>query len=102
MTTEVKKEKKVKPVAKQTVKPVEASTKKPKLKAGIQVKLLVGSSESRGKLFTVKKVDGKEVFLDGYKLAKRTTKISQENQNNYKTVHHSVHVSNVTTKIESK
>ena len=94
MTTEVKKIKKV--------KATESSNSKPAVKAGVQVKLLVGSKESRGKIFTVKKIDGEKVYLDGYKLNKRTVKISQESQNNYKTVHHSIHISNVTTKIESK
>jgi ribosomal protein L24 len=65
------------------------------IKAGVQVKLLVGSKEKRGSLFTVKKVEGDKVYLDGYRLFNRTVKLSQENSNNYTTVHHPVHISNV-------
>lgn len=71
------------------------------IKLGSQVKLLVGSKENRGKTFTVKSLKGDEVFLDGYKLVNRTAKITQENTNNYRTVHHGVHISNVQL-IESK
>jgi len=77
---------------------VKVAPKKEPVKAGAQVKLLVGTE--KGKLFTVKKVAGSKVYLDGYKLIKRTVKVSQENPNNYKTVHHYVHISNVTTKID--
>lgn len=72
-----------------------------KIKLGSQVILLVGSKESRGKTFTVKSIKGDTVFLDGYKLVNRTMKITQENTNNYRTVHHGVHISNVKL-IESK
>lgn len=72
------------------------------VKAGAQVKLLVGPKEKRGLEFTVKKVNGEKVYLDGYRLVNRTMKITQENQNNYKTVHHPVHISNVKIIKESK
>jgi ribosomal protein L24 len=65
------------------------------IKAGVQVKLLVGPKGKRGSNFTVKKVAGEKVYLDGYRLANRTMKITQENSNNYRTVHHPVHISNV-------
>lgn len=74
---------------------------KNKIKLGSQVILLVGSPEHRRKTFTVKMIKGDEVFLDGYKLVNRTMKITQENTNNHRTVHHGVHISNVQL-IESK
>ena len=72
------------------------------VKVGAQVKLLVGSKEHRGSIFTVKKINGDKVYLDGYRLKQRTTKITQENSSNYKTVHHPVHISNVSPIQESK
>jgi ribosomal protein L24 len=73
-----------------------------KIKAGSQVKLLVGSKDKRGSEFTVKKINGEKVYLDGYRLFNRTTKITQENTNTHKTVHHPVHISNVKLITESK
>jgi ribosomal protein L24 len=64
------------------------------IKAGVQVKLLVGPKEKRGS-YTVKKVIKEKVYLDGYRLFNRTMKITQENGNNYRTVHHPVHISNI-------
>ena len=77
------------------------NVKKERLKNGAQVKLLVGPKDKRGSLFTVKKIDGDKVYLDGYRLFNRTTKVTQENTNTHRTVHHPVHISNVTTKIKS-
>jgi ribosomal protein L24 len=68
---------------------------KQNIKVGSQVKLLVGSKEVRGQFFAVKKVKGDRVFLDGYKLFKRTMKVSAENTDTHKSVHHSIHISNV-------
>lgn len=73
----------------------ETKSKKNLIKVGSQVKLLVGKKGERGNIFSVKKIKNDTVFLDGYKLLKRTAKISQENTNNYRTVHHGVHISNV-------
>ena len=72
------------------------------VKAGIQVKLLVGPKGQRGSIFTVKKVNGDKVYLDGYRLIQRTTKITQENTSTHRTVHHPVHISNVSVIQESK
>jgi ribosomal protein L24 len=72
------------------------------IKVGSQVKLLVGSKEHRGSIFTVKSIKGSEVYLDGYNLKQRTQKITQENTSNYRTVHKPVHISNVSLIQESK
>ena len=84
---------------KKEAKATNSTSVKQPVKVGATVKLLVG--KEKGKTFTVKKIKKDRVFLDGYKLFKRTMKLSQENQENYRTVHHSVHISNVTTKIKS-
>lgn len=65
------------------------------IKVGSQVKLLVGPKEKRKSAFSVKAIKGDMVYLDGYKLVNRTVKVTQESTNNYKTVHHAVHISNI-------
>jgi ribosomal protein L24 len=72
------------------------------IKSGSEVLLLVGSKGKRGSVYTVKKVVRDRVYLDGYRLFKRTTKITQDNTSNYRTVHHPVHISNVQLQKESK
>lgn len=74
---------------------MKSETVKNIIKAGSQVKLLVGPKGKRGNIFSVKKVVGQRVFLDGYRLISRTAKVTQENTENHRTVHHSVHISNI-------
>lgn len=66
-----------------------------KYKKDDKVILLVGSKEYKGKSFVIKKIDGESVYLDGYKTVKRAQKLSQDNQENYKTVDIPVHISNI-------
>lgn len=66
-----------------------------KYKQGDKVFLLVGSKEYKGKVYSIKQINGDKVFLDGYKTAKRSQKLSQDNQENYKTVDIPVHISNI-------
>lgn len=66
-----------------------------KYKCGDKVFLLVGSKEYKSKVYTIKKIDEDRVYLDGYKTANRAQKLSQDNQENYKVVDISVHISNI-------
>lgn len=76
-------------------------TTKQTLKVGSEVILLVGPKESRKKTYSVVKINGDRVFLDGYGLRRRTTKVTSENTETHRTVHHSVHISNVKLKVSA-
>jgi len=71
------------------------NAKKPSIKKGASVKLLVGKKGDRGRIFTVTKVDGDRVFLEGYKVLARARRINAQNTQNYANAHQSIHISNV-------
>ncbi len=66
-----------------------------KFKVGDSVVLLVGSKDFRGKVYTIKRISGDRVYLDGFRTMNRTQKISKENSENFKKVDASVHVSSI-------
>lgn len=66
-----------------------------KYKSGDSVILLTGSKEYRAKTFTIAKIDGEYVFLNGYKTRNRAQKITEKNTENYKPVNIPIHISNI-------
>jgi large subunit ribosomal protein L24 len=66
-----------------------------KYRVGDVIFLTNGLTDFRGKTFSIKKIEGEILYLDGYKTVKRAMKITQNNTENYKIVDVPVHISNI-------
>ena len=73
-----------------------------KYKCGDSVVLITGAKEYRGKTFTIEKIEGDNVFLNGYKTRNRAQKITDKNTENYKPVSIPVHISNIMASVDGK
>ena len=72
-----------------------------KIKSGDTVVLLVGSKQYRGKSYKIAKINGDYAQLEGYKTAKRTKKITQDNTENFVYLPVAVHLSNLAISSDS-
>ena len=69
---------------------------KHKIVTGMDVVLITGDSEYRGKKFTVSSIDGNHVTLNGYRKLKKFIKPNPEQGNeNFKLIDKRVHISNI-------